>query len=76
MRCQVGYMLQEHTFSESTSYLVKDVIIMGRFGRIGLFRKPNETDRSAVRKKAEGAMVAICLVTGHSASTASKLSIL
>ncbi|MEA2045979.1 MAG: ABC transporter ATP-binding protein [Euryarchaeota archaeon] len=53
VRRQVGYMLQEHTFPESTPYLVKDVIIMGRFGRIGLFRRPNETDRSAARRAAE-----------------------
>lgn len=53
IRSHVGYMLQEYTFLESTPYLVKDVIIMGRFGKIGLLRRPNGIDWTAAKRAAE-----------------------
>lgn len=53
VRCSVAYMLQEYTFPEATPYLVKDVIMMGRFGRIGLLRRPDHQDRKAAFDAAE-----------------------
>jgi len=48
IRKRVGYVPQDVAFSDDTPYLTKDVILMGRFGKIGLFRKPGHKDREKV----------------------------
>jgi len=53
VRSQVGYMIQAQTFPDTTPYLVKDVVIMGRYGRIGLLRRPTKDDWRAAREAAD-----------------------
>lgn len=44
LRKDIGYMPQELAVDELTPFLVKDVVLMGRFGRIGLLRRPSRED--------------------------------
>ncbi|MEM0499117.1 MAG: ATP-binding cassette domain-containing protein, partial [Methanothrix sp.] len=44
IRKDIGYMLQAKTFPEDTPYLVRDVVVMGRFGKIGILRRPGRED--------------------------------
>jgi len=48
IRRKTGYVPQEITFVESTPFLAEDVILMGRFGKIGLFKSPTELDYEKV----------------------------
>jgi zinc/manganese transport system ATP-binding protein len=50
VRCRVGYLLQNFAFDPLTPFTVEEVVLMGRFGKIGLFRKPGKEDHEAVRK--------------------------
>jgi zinc/manganese transport system ATP-binding protein len=50
VRCRVGYLLQNFSFDPLTPFTVREVVLMGRFGRIGLFRKPRKEDHEAVEK--------------------------
>jgi zinc/manganese transport system ATP-binding protein len=50
VRCRVGYLLQNFAFDPLTPFTVKEVILMGRFGMIGLLRKPGKEDYEAVEK--------------------------
>ncbi len=50
VRCRVGYLLQNFSFDPLTPFTVEEVVLMGRFGRIGLFRKPGEEDHRAVER--------------------------
>lgn len=50
VRCRVGYLLQNFTFDPLTPFTVEEVVLMGRFGMIGLFRKPGREDYEAVEK--------------------------
>lgn len=50
VRCRVGYLLQNFAFDPLTPFTVKEVVLMGRFGKIGLFRKPGKEDYEAVKK--------------------------
>jgi len=50
IRQRVGYIPQEISFDERTPFLVKDVVLMGRFGRIGLTRRPAAADHRAVEQ--------------------------
>lgn len=50
VRCKVGYLLQNFSFDPLTPFTVEEVVMMGRFGRIGLFRKPKNEDREAVQR--------------------------
>jgi len=50
VRCRVGYLLQNFSFDPLTPFTVTEVVLMGRFGRIGLFRKPGKEDLDAVKK--------------------------
>lgn len=52
VRREIGYMLQAKVFPESTPYLVRDVILMGRFGKLGLFRRPSRDDWEKAREAA------------------------
>jgi zinc/manganese transport system ATP-binding protein len=47
IRQKVGYIPQEISFPELTPFLVRDVVLMGRFGRIGLARRPVAGDYRA-----------------------------
>jgi zinc/manganese transport system ATP-binding protein len=53
VRCRVGYLLQNFSFDPLTPFTVEEVVLMGRYGMIGLFRKPKEKDFEAVRKAIE-----------------------
>lgn len=44
---EVGYVPQRETFSKSFPLAVRDVVLMGRAGRIGLGRRPCRHDRQA-----------------------------
>lgn len=50
VRRRIGYIPQEIAFDELTPFLVRDVVLMGRFGRIGLIRRPSAADRRAVEE--------------------------
>ncbi|HON81209.1 MAG TPA: metal ABC transporter ATP-binding protein [Methanoregulaceae archaeon] len=50
VRCRVGYLLQNFAFDPLTPFTVGEVVMMGRFGIIGLFRKPGKEDREAVEE--------------------------
>jgi len=50
VRCRVGYLLQNFSFNPLTPFTVGEVVLMGRFGMIGLFRKPGIEDHDAVRR--------------------------
>lgn len=46
LRSKIGYVPQESQFDETTPVLVKDVVFMGRYGRIGLLRRPTAADHA------------------------------
>ncbi|OPX69437.1 MAG: putative ABC transporter ATP-binding protein [Methanoregulaceae archaeon PtaB.Bin056] len=50
VRCRVGYLLQNFSFDPLTPFTVGEVVMMGRFGKIGLFRKPGQEDHEAVAR--------------------------
>jgi zinc/manganese transport system ATP-binding protein len=50
VRRRVGYLLQNFSFDPLTPFTVGEVVMMGRFGMIGLFRKPGKEDQEAVEK--------------------------
>lgn len=49
-RKRIGYLLQNFSFDPGEPFLVKDVVMMGRVGRIGLLNNPDEEDWEIVRK--------------------------
>jgi len=49
VRCRVGYLLQNFSFDPLTPFTVEEVVLMGRYGKIGLFRKPGQDDHEAVQ---------------------------
>jgi len=53
IRQRIGYIPQEIAFDELTPFSVRDVVLMGRFGRIGLLRRPGPADRRAVERALE-----------------------
>ncbi|GBE35989.1 high-affinity zinc uptake system ATP-binding protein ZnuC [bacterium BMS3Bbin07] len=59
-RRQIGYVPQRETLDISYPATVLDMVIMGRYARIGLFRRPKSLDR----KRAEQAIADVGL-TGH-----------
>lgn len=44
IRKRIGYVPQEFTCDSLTPFLVKDVVMMGRFGKVGLLRSPGPHD--------------------------------
>jgi len=50
LRSHIGYVPQEFQFDETTPVLVRDVVLMGRYGRIGLFRRPTAEDYARVQE--------------------------
>jgi len=53
MRQRVGYAPQAELVDWDFPATVADVVMMGRFGRIGLLRRPGSSDRAAVRQALE-----------------------
>ncbi|MBU7012192.1 MAG: metal ABC transporter ATP-binding protein [Theionarchaea archaeon] len=53
IRKRIGYVPQEFTCNSLTPFLVKDVILMGRFGKIGLLKSPSATDYQVVHHTME-----------------------
>lgn len=50
VRCRVGYLLQNFAFDPLTPFTVEEVVLMGRYGMIGLFRKPRTEDYEEAKK--------------------------
>ena len=53
IRKRIGYVPQEFTCSMHTPFLVKDVVLMGRYGKIGLLKSPSAKDHAIVTKTLE-----------------------
>jgi zinc/manganese transport system ATP-binding protein len=50
VRKRIGYVPQEFTCDSLTPFLVRDVVLMGRFGKMGLLQSPRERDYQIVAK--------------------------
>ena len=50
---RVGYVPQRESVDWAFPVSVMDVVLMGRYGRIGLFRRPSKTDREIARHSLE-----------------------
>jgi zinc/manganese transport system ATP-binding protein len=48
VRSKVGYVLQSFYFDPFTPFTVEQVVMIGRYGRMGLFRRPQKHDYEAV----------------------------
>lgn len=48
IRREIGYLPQKQTINPMVPVLVRDAVLMGRYGAMGLFRRPKEEDRNAV----------------------------
>ena len=48
LRQRIAYLPQDLFFDPSTPFLTYDVVLMGRFAQLGLFRLPGREDRRAV----------------------------
>jgi len=57
-RHRLGYVPQISTVDMAFPILARDVVLMGRYGRIGLFRRPSAADREAARRAMERVGVA------------------
>lgn len=44
LRKEIGYIPQDISFDPLTPHLVRNVVLMGRYGKIGLFRRPSSND--------------------------------
>ncbi|MEA1965601.1 MAG: ABC transporter ATP-binding protein [Candidatus Aerophobetes bacterium] len=53
IRKEVGYVPQGFSVSSLMPFLVKDVVLMGRFGKIGLFKSASNEDYQRVKKAIE-----------------------
>lgn len=49
-RCSIGYVIQNFDFHPFTPYTVEEVVRMGRYGKIGWFRRETEEDIEAARQ--------------------------
>jgi len=52
-RSQIGYVSQHYSFDRDFPASVWDVVMMGRYGRTGLFRRYDRQDREAAEKALE-----------------------
>lgn len=52
-RCEISYVLQGFFVDPLTPFIVKDVVMMGRFGKIGLLRYPSKEDCEIVEESME-----------------------
>ncbi len=53
IRKRIGYVPQEFSLDMLTPFLVKDVVLMGRFGKIGLLKSPVRSDYNIADKTME-----------------------
>lgn len=53
VRKEIGYLPQEISFSTLTPFLVRDVVAMGRYGKIGLVRRLSTSDWDRVHSALE-----------------------
>lgn len=49
LRKEIGYIPQDISFSALAPFLVRNVVLMGRYGKIGLIRRPSKVDLEATR---------------------------
>jgi zinc/manganese transport system ATP-binding protein len=49
-RCDIGYVIQNFDFHPYTPYSVEEVVRMGRYGRIGWFRRETKEDIEIARE--------------------------
>jgi len=50
LRRQIGYVPQMHTVDLRFPVRARDVVMMGRYARLGLFRRPGRADHQAVQR--------------------------
>ncbi|MBN1236252.1 MAG: ATP-binding cassette domain-containing protein [Methanotrichaceae archaeon] len=50
VRTRVGYVIQNFYFDPFTPFTVEQVVMMGRFGRLGLMNRPARADYDAVQR--------------------------
>ncbi|BAI61152.1 ABC transporter ATP binding protein [Methanocella paludicola SANAE] len=50
VRKKVGYVIQNFYFDPFTPFTVGQVVMMGRYGRLGFFNRPSEADHRAADK--------------------------
>ncbi len=50
IRKNIGYVPQDFSCDSLTPFLVKDIVLMGRFGKIGVLKSPSEKDHEIVKK--------------------------
>jgi len=50
VRKKAGYVLQSFYFDPFTPFTVEQVVLMGRYGRLGLLKRPGREDTEAVKK--------------------------
>ncbi len=53
LRRQIGYVPQMHAVDLHFPVRAEDVVMMGRYARLGLFRRPGKADRLAVERAME-----------------------
>ncbi|MEA1993888.1 MAG: ABC transporter ATP-binding protein [Euryarchaeota archaeon] len=53
IRKEVGYVPQEFSYDSLTPFLVKDVVLMGRYGKIGVLNSPSKEDRRIMEETLE-----------------------
>jgi len=50
VRKRTGYVIQNFSFDPFTPFTAEQVVMMGRFGRLGLLSRPRKSDYDAVRR--------------------------
>ena len=50
IRRNIGYLPQKQTINPMVPVLVRDAVLMGRYGTLGLFRRPKKEDYDAVEE--------------------------
>ena len=50
IRKRVGYVIQNFSFDPFTPFTVEQVVMMGRYGRLGLLKRPSRSDYDAVQR--------------------------
>ncbi len=53
VRTRVGYVIQNFYFDPFTPFTAREVVMMGRFGHLGLLSRPKESDYDAVQMAIE-----------------------
>lgn len=52
-RCKIGYVPQDFMVEPGEPYTAFDVVLMGRYGRLGLFHRPSTEDRAKAMETLE-----------------------